>query len=140
MNIFQMFGSDSFEDIEQMLAQGIYISAEALASAIQSNPDQVLPGAVRDYLVQMLEGKVRAPRGRKRGGAAQDLRNTYARVLYESYLAWLQAREHSLGLSDCPTVHWWQGPPHERAARMAAQRAYPNHSWRHVLNMVSRQR
>jgi hypothetical protein len=59
---------------------------------------------------------------------------------YERWLPWLQARKKRPGWRDSKTIDWWQGPPHERAARMVARRLRRNQSWRSVLNLVSRYR
>jgi hypothetical protein len=88
---------------------------------------------------EKFKSPVRRRRGRRRS-ASNEIRNFWAISLYERWLPWLQARKRRMGLPDSPRVHWWQGPPHERAARMVAKRLRRNQSWRSVLNLVSRYR
>ena len=78
-------------------------------------------------------------RGRKRL-ASNELMDTLAVFRYERWLPWLQARKRRMGLRNSPTIDWWQGPPHERAARMLATWLRRNQSYRSVLNLVSRYR
>ena len=79
-------------------------------------------------------------RGRKRQ-AARVLQDFWACNLYRRWLTWLRARQRRSGLPDSPTIDWWRGAPHERAARMVARRLRGrNLSHRAVLNMVSRLR
>jgi hypothetical protein len=88
---------------------------------------------------ELSKSPTRPRRGRKRR-AIDDIKNILAISLYERWLPWLQARRRRPGWTDSKTVHWWQGPPHERAARMVARWLGRNQSWRSVLNLVSRYR
>jgi hypothetical protein len=134
------FRAGTFENLARELGRGEHVGGDALALALRSNPDVPVPPVVRDYLCRYLEGKIRKPRGRKPGGAVQLVRHVYAAALYERYLAWLQRRKRRFGLIGWQTLQradWWQGPPHERAARMVARRLFRNHTWEHVRNIVS---
>jgi hypothetical protein len=137
------FHTGTFENLSRKLGRGEHVSGDELALALRSNPDVPVPPVVRDYLCRYLEGKVRKPRGRKPGGAVQLVRDADAAALYERYLSWLQRRKRRFGLVGWPALQcadWWQGPPHERAARMVARRWFPNHTWEHVRNIVSSQK
>ena len=130
----------SFENLARKLGRGHHVTGHELALALRSNPDVPVPPVVRDYLCQYLGGEVRKPRGRKPGGALRLVRDAYALVLYERLLAWLKRRKRRLGLKGWPVLQstdWWQGPPHERAARMVAKRLFQGHTWEHVRNIVS---
>ena len=79
-------------------------------------------------------------RGRKRLASTQ-LLDLLAVTLYEWWLARLRARHARCGLTDSARAEWWQGPPHERAARIVAKRlGGRNISYRSVLNIVSKNR
>ena len=119
--LYERFSPRSLARLERRIRDGDYVSDLALAEALRANAGDPLPNLVLDYLCRRLEGKVRKPRGRKAGGPVFMLRNAYAAALYERYLTWLQRRERSLGLKGWGSIReadWWQGPPHERAARM----------------------
>ena len=142
-DVYAEFRAGTLENLVRKLGRGQHVSGEELALALRSNPDALLPPVVRDYLCRFLEGKVGNPRGRKPGGALQIVRNACAPMLYERYLAWLRRRKRRLGLDGWPALQgarWWQGPPHERAARMVAKRLFRNNNWEHVRNVVSSQK
>ena len=141
--VYAGFHAGTFENLTRKLGRGEHVSGDELALALRSHPEAPVPPVVRDYLCRYLEGKVRKPRGRKPGGAVQLIRNACAAPLYERYLAWLKRRERRFGLGGWPALQgadWWQGPPHERAARMVAKRLFRNHNWEHVRNVVSSQK
>jgi hypothetical protein len=137
------FRAGRFENLVLKLGRGEHVNGDALALALRSNPDVPVPPVVRDYLCRYLEGTVRKPRGRRPGGPFQTVRDTCAALLYEQYLAWLKRRKRRFGLDGWPALQgadWWQGPPHERAARMVARRWFRNRPWEHVRNIVSSQK
>ena len=142
-NVYAEFYAGTFENLVRKLGRGEHVGGAELALALRSNPDVPVPPIVRDYLCQYLKGKVRKPGGRKPGGAVQLVRDVCAAGLYQQYLAWLKRRKRRFGLTGWPALEpadWWQGPPHERAARMVARRMFRNHTWRHVQNIVSSQK
>jgi hypothetical protein len=141
--VYAEFRAGTFENLVRRLGRGQHVSGDELALVLRSNPEVPVPPLVREYLCRCLEDKVRKPRGRRPGGAFQLVRDACAAMLYERYLAWLKRRKRRFGLVGWPTLQgadWWQGPPHERAARMVARGCFPNHTWEHVRNIVSSQK
>jgi hypothetical protein len=139
-NVYAEFRAGTFENLVRKIGRGEHVSSDELALALRCNPDVAVPPVVHDHLCQHLEGKVRKPRGRTPGGAVQLVRDATAAALYERYLVWLKRRKRRLGLKGWPALQgadWWQGPPHERAARMVARRLFQGHTWEHVRNVVS---
>lgn len=130
-----------FATVERALATQGYVADEELAQALRANPGAPLPPPVLDYLCRRLEGNAGPPRGRRRRREMTRLRDALIGVLYGTYLRRLQVRARRSGLPERPGVDWWRGPPHERAARMTAERlrrlGFPALDWRHVLNLVS---
>lgn len=129
--------------IERSLAKGEYVSAEELAAALRKHGSRPIPPCVLDYLCRLLEGQVAKPKGRKALPAVAKHRwQMIVRYVYQRNLAWLRDRQARYGdLEGWPLIRmasWWQGPPHERAARMVAQRfSYGAESWRTILNEMS---
>ena len=77
-------------------------------------------------------------RGRTRR-AFTKLTDMLAVMLYEWWLARLRARHARSRLPNSPRAEWWQGPPHERAARIVAKRlGGRNIGYRTVLNTISK--
>jgi hypothetical protein len=128
-NVYAEFYAGTFENLVRKLGRGEHVGGAELALALRSNPDLPVPPVVRDYLCRYLEGKVRKPGGRKPGGAVKLVRDVWAAGLYQQYLAWLKRRKRRFGLTgwlELRCADWWQGPPHERAARMVARRMFRN--------------
>jgi hypothetical protein len=143
MNLFEQFGPGTFANTERKLARGEFVDDKELALVLRNNPDAVLPPPIREYMIRWLEGEVKAPRGRKPLGVKGEIRNVLAGAHYKRYFAWLVRRQQRFGLTGWMPIkhaHWWQGPPHERAARMVKRRLFRRHNWRHVLNIVSARR
>jgi hypothetical protein len=132
--------------IERRVAAGEYVDAAELAEALRKHGSRPIPSAVLDYLCRCLEGKIGKPRGRTpKPIAEQNRRQMLIRYSYRRYYAWLKERKKRYGrLDGWPLIRaasWWQGPPHERAARMAAHRWFHgDDSWRSVNNRVSSQK
>ena len=130
-------------DIEDRIAQGDYVSAEDLAVALRKHGMQPIPPSVLDYLCRLLEGRVAKPKGRKALPEVEErLQLMLVRYYYRRTLTWLQARTARYGDLDgwrgIRGASWWQGPPHERAARMVAQRlSYGAESWRTIQKQAS---
>lgn len=116
-----------------------YIPGAELAKALRTSPEVPLPPRLHDYVCRYLEGAIRRPRGRRPNALREVIGRSLVPYLYQRYLDWLQRRQGRLGLDGWSCIReapWWQGPPHERAARMVAQRL-PNVDYRHILNLVS---
>lgn len=132
--------------VEAALHRGDYVDGPGLAAALRQLDGKPVPPNVLEYLCRYLEGKITKPRGRKPIPIAEQRRQQMlVRYSYRRYYAWLKEREKRYGRLDgwplIRTASWWQGPPHERAARMAAHRwSYGAESWRSVNNRVSSQK
>ena len=119
------------------------IATDDLMAAIIANSKQPIPQVVLEQLRQRLDGKAKKARGGKQPDAMARFREMLIPIDYERYLRWLQRRQKSLGLTGWSYIRgaaWWNGPPHERAARMTHARLMKHADWRHVLNIVSKAR
>ena len=58
--------ADIIEDWEWLVENGRHISGEELALAIEANPADPLPDALRGYLCRFLRGKIKRKPGPKR--------------------------------------------------------------------------
>jgi hypothetical protein len=120
-----------------------WIATEDLIGALIANAREPIPDLVLDHLRQRLDGVAKKPRGRKKLDPLQWHLQLIAPDLHQDYFAWLENRRQTQGLKGWACIRdaeWWQGPPHERAARMVARRLMPHAGWRHVLNLVSEAR
>jgi hypothetical protein len=140
MNPYQKFGPGTFALIERKLARREFIDGTELALALRNNSDAVLPPAIRDYLIRWLEGKVKIPRGRKRGRATQQARAHLACILYEEYLAQFQEEARQRRDTSHGKKLRSQPSPHECAAERVARELFPNHTPAYVRNLVSKHR
>jgi hypothetical protein len=119
---------------------GAWIATDDLMAAIVANSKQPIPQVVLDHLRHRLDRKAAKPRGRKQPDAIAVIREALIPIDYERYLQWLQQRHKSQGLKGWSYIRnatWWNGPPHERAARMTQARLMKHVGWRHVRNIVS---
>lgn len=129
--------------VQHSLERAEYVDGDRLAVALREQAGKPVPPAVLDYLCRFLEGKISKPKGRKPVPIGEQRRTQMlVRYSYNRYLEWLKARKKRYGdlegWSLIQGANWWQGPPHERAARMAARRwLYGAESWRHVHNLLS---
>jgi len=121
-----------------------YVPPEQIARALKENSGIPLPPMIHDYLCNLLEGKIKAPAGRPsdtKAAAIKQIRKLLIPSTYERYLAWLRKRKRSMGLVGWEAIQeadWWQGPPHERAARMTSRWYKYSVDWRAVQNIVSK--
>jgi hypothetical protein len=121
----------------------VFIQPERLAKAIRENPGTPLPPIIHAYLCDYLEGKIARPRGRKSLDLpTKVMQRALAKAYYEKYFAWLQKRQQRLGKELKGwgfKGDWWQGPPHERAARMTLERLgkLTPFAWPYLLNLIS---
>ena len=129
--------------VQHSLERGKYVDGDRLAAALREQAGKPIPPAVLDYLCRFLEGKVSKPKGRKSVPLSEQHRTQMlVRYSYNRYLEWIKARKKRYGnlegWSFIKEANWWQGPPHERAARMAARRwLHGAESWRSVHNLLS---
>ena len=130
--------------LQQTSEKVSYVEASLLVNALRRNAEEPVPPDILDYVCEALEGKVKAPGGRPRKVEARHVIARFWLVMdYQRYYAWLHARKTTHGLRGWQKIRdadWWQGPPSERAARMAARRYFEPIDWRHVVNIASRYR
>ena len=139
-NLYDLYGPTSLINLERSMAEGKIPTAGELASVLEANSERPLPPWFTETLVKSLRGELKKRTGRPRAGALSDIRLALAKAKYQRYLAWLQKRQGSSGLEGWSAVRgkdWWDGPPHERAARIVTARWLSHLSWRTVLNAVS---
>ncbi len=122
-----------------------WIETDILIAALRDNAREPIPEAVIDCLRQRLEGEARKQRGRGRSANSStvELRNLLISSRFERYEAWLTARRARLGLNGWAAIRgtdWWQGPPSERAARMALRKIGLNMTWRRIQDIAYAQR
>lgn len=140
MSMYERYGRTSLTNLERKIAAGRYVTGLELAETLRANSDKQLPEPVLDYVCRFLEGRINKPKGRPKEGSLGLIRRMVAVEYYQRCLTWLQSRKRSCGLEGWAQIReadWWQGPANERAARMTAHRLFPNHTWRHVQNLVS---
>lgn len=140
------YGKALFDIIEKKLDSSskrrAYVPSEQIARALRENPGVPLPPRIHDYLCDFLEGKIRAPAGRRAVYEIPlaQIKKTLIPPTYARYHAWLRPRSRSVGLDGWKPIRdadWWQGPPHERAARMTRRKLRLAMDWRRVRNIVS---
>jgi len=115
-------------------------SAEQLTQALIVNSKHPIPPDLLKHIEKRLDGTAKKKRGRKNKSLRPSLEQRLIPIHYDRYLAWLQKRSKSSGLTGWPLIreaHWWKGPPHERAARMVQVKLGLHISWRQVLNNLS---
>lgn len=125
-NPYDLYAPTSLVNLERRIVEGKIPTAEELAAVLEAKSDEPLPPWFSKLIVQSLRGELKKKRGRPlNDDALSNIRFQLARGKYARYLAWLQQRERSVGLTGWPAIrtkHWWKGVPHERAARMATAR------------------
>jgi hypothetical protein len=141
-SLFDLYGPTSLLNLERSVGEGKIPSAGELASVLEANSDRPLPPWFVAMLVKSLRGELRRRPGRPKQSFLADTSFEVAQWKYHRCLAWLQKRERSSGLKGWAAVRgkdWWNGPPHERAARIITERWLTHMSWRAFLNRVSSQ-
>ena len=140
-NLFDLYGSTSLLNLERRIAEGEIPIAEDLAVVLEANSAEPLPAWFSALVVKSLCGELKKKRGRPKDDSPLSvIRFQLALGKYRQYLTWLQQRERSVGLNGWSGLrgqHWWKGPPHERAARMATARWLRHMDWKAFLNRVS---
>lgn len=123
--------------IEKEIAADKYVSAADLSSALRKHGSRPIPSAVLDYLCDLLEGKVRKPKGRP-GRPAFEIRRWHMviRGLYKLRQRWLNERKrrygHPAGWTNLDMA------AAEIAARLVAKYYLSGpESWRRVQNIAS---
>ena len=124
--LFDLFGSEIDLTLwEQRVKRDDLPTREQLKAILLANPDLALPEWLLDIVILGIDGKLKGTRGRRRESSLTWTRWAAAKVMYAGMLPWLQQREKRCGLRGWNILRnqdWWQGSPHERAARMAIAR------------------
>ena len=140
---YDLFGRTSLIFWQGQVAKGVIPTRAELADILEHNTDKPLPPWFSALIMDALRGTLKQKRGPKQGALLDRIRLGFAQYFYQRHLAWLQNRQNVIGLTGWPCIRhadWWQGPPHERAARMTQKRFYRMRDWRTVLNLMSSQK
>jgi hypothetical protein len=140
-DLFQLFGSDTeLRGWEERIQQGQLPTRDQLKAVLLANQHQPLPDWLLDVVIMGIEGRLKGTRGRRRRTPLATIRWALAKAKYEDVLLWLQQRGKSSGLEGWSLLqgkHWWDGSPHERAARIVIARLNLRMDWRAFLNRIS---
>ena len=140
--MYAEYARGTYRSLEVTITRNGAVDGKELAEALRRHRDEPIPDKVFDHLCARLAGTDKK-RGRRPDKLTEHIRAILVPIFYERYFDWLKLRKRRCGLEGWPRIReadWWQGPPHERAARMVAKRLFPNHTWRHVANFVSSQK
>jgi hypothetical protein len=141
-SLYDLYGPTSLLNLERSIANGKIPTASELAAILEANSEKPLPPWFVAILVKSLRGELKRRPGRPKASFLSETSFEIAKWEYQRYLAWLQKRECSSGLEGWSAVRgqeWWEGPPHQRAARIVTARWLRHMSWRAFLNRVSSQ-
>jgi hypothetical protein len=141
-SLFDLFGPTSLKRWERLISEGEVPSTKQLADILEANAAEPLPAWLTEFVVKGLRGKLKQQAGRPKQSALSKIRLAVAEMQYSRVLRWLQKREQTIGLDGWSILQgkdWWQGPPHERAARIVTARWLRHISWRTFLNRLSSQ-
>jgi len=141
-NIYDLFDGTSLQRWERLVREGQIPSKEQLAEIIEANSDKPLPIWFVEVVAKSLRGELRQRPGRPKQSALSQFCFAVAEIRYHQILSWLKKREQSCGLKGWAILQktdWWQGPPHERAAKIVTARWLRHISWKSFLNRVSSQ-
>jgi hypothetical protein len=139
-SVYDFYGPTSLLNLERSIAEGKIPAAVELAAILEANSEKQLPAWFIATVVKSLRGELKRRPGRPKASPLLEIRFALAKARYPLYLAWLQKRQRSSGLEGWSAVrrkHWWDGPPHERAARIVTQRWLRHMNWKAVLNRIS---
>ena len=139
---YELFGATSLVFWEKQIQNGRVPTGKELALILDANAQEALPSWFVDILGKYLRGELKQRPGRPKSSVLSAIHLEIAKYKYPHYLAWLQKRKRTQGLTGWPSIQekdWWKGPPHERAARMVRHRWLRNVSLRTVLNLMSSQ-
>ncbi len=124
VSLYDLYDKTSFRFWERQISEGQLPTSAELKELLKANKVAQLPS----WLIPILDRRDELKRltGRPRNSALKAIQLQLAVQLYPRYLRWLKNRDRCSGLKGWPAVQdkdWWEGPPHERAARMALARA-----------------
>jgi hypothetical protein len=139
-SLHDLFGATGLPNLERSIAEGKIPTAAELANILDANSERPLPAWFLAILIKSLRGELPRRRGRPSETFLSETRFEIAKWEYPRYKAWLQKRKGSSGLNGWSAVRgheWWDGAPHERAARIVTARWLKHMTWRAFLNRVS---
>ncbi|MEH2565005.1 hypothetical protein [Bradyrhizobium sp. AZCC 2289] len=139
-SLYDLYGPTSLLNLERSIAEGKIPTASELAAILEANSEKPLPPWFIATVVKSLRGELKKRPGRPKASPLADIRFAIAEARYPLYLAWLQKRQSTSGLDGWSAVRgkdWWDGPPHERAARIVTKQWLKHVSWKAFLNRVS---
>jgi hypothetical protein len=141
-SLYDLFGPTSLARWERLVSEGELPTKQQLAEIIEANAGEPLPSWLIELVAKGLRGELKQRAGRRKQNALSEMRFTVAELQYSRVLRWLQKREQTIGLDGWSILQgkdWWQGPPHERAARIVTARWLRHISWRTFLSRLSSQ-
>ena len=139
--LYDLFGP-SLKRWERLVSEGELPTKEQLAEIVEANASEPLPNWLIELVAKALRGELKQRAGRRKLHAVSEMSFRVAEFKYFRLLRLLKHRERTFGLDGRPLLQghdWWQGPPHERAARMVTARWLKHMNWRSFLNKVSSQ-
>ena len=142
-NLYDLFGPTSLNRWERLVSEGELPTNQQLAEIVEANAGDPLPGWLIELVAKGLRDELKQRAGRPKQNAHSEMRFTVAKFQYTRVLRWLQKREQTIGLRGWPILRgqeWWQGPPHERAARIVTARWLRHIYWKTFLNKLSSQK
>jgi hypothetical protein len=141
-NLYDLFGPTSLKRWERLVSEGELPTNQQLAEIVEANAGDPLPGWLIELVAKGLRGELKQRPGRPKPSTASNIEFAVAEYQYLRVLRWLQKRAQKCELGGWSILQgkdWWQGPPHERAARIVTARWLRHISWRTFLNRVSSQ-
>lgn len=149
-----VFG-DSYWHLTQKIRNGEYVSPDRIANARRDYPNETPSPEFTEYAEKLARGEIKKPRGPKPNNTVKYIwQFNLAMELsdrVDRYHDWLRKRKKRFGLRGWSYIRdadWWQGPPRERAYRMAMARARKARKifrripieWRHASDLCARYR
>jgi hypothetical protein len=141
-NLYDLFGPTSLKRWERLVSEGELPTDQQLAEIVEANAGDPLPGWLIELVAKGLRGELKQRAGRPKQNALSKIQFSAAEYQYSRVLRWLQKREQTCGIGGWSILRgqdWWQGPPHERAARIVTAQWLRHISWRTFLNRLSSQ-
>jgi hypothetical protein len=141
-NLYDLFGPTSLKRWECLVSEGELPTNQQLAEIVETNAGDPLPSWLIELVAKRLRGELKQRAGRPKQNTLSEMRFTVAKFQYTRVLRWLQKREQKYDLRGWSILRgqdWWQGPPHERAARIVTARWLRHMYWKSFLNKVSSQ-
>jgi hypothetical protein len=142
-NLYDLFGPTSLKRWERLISQGELPTNQQLAEIVEANAGTPLPSWLIELVAKGLRGELKQRPGRPKQSAISKIQFALAESRYSRVLRWLQKREQKCGPGGWSILRgqdWWQGPPHERAARIVTARWLRHMTWRTFLNKLSSQK